>query len=378
MPRMDNRPKRVLMVASRFSHLQQFHTPYLRWFAENGWEVEAAAQGMGEFPFPSSIHRMPFCKSLLSLQNIGTIFRLMRLFRKQEYQLVVSHTQLAGFLTKLALVFSGKRATRWVHVCHGYLFRDDGSLKSRMYLFCEKLFCGRSACLLVMNREDEKISMRHRLCRKIVRIDGMGFPEDRFPILTPSGFDAERSRFRKQAGVAAQEIILLCVGEFSPRKNQSSLIRALAAIAEEFPRVLLWFAGEGQCLEECVSLASRLGVNERVCFLGQCKEIDQLLAACDALITASRCEGMPFSVMEALFCGKPVLASRIKGHEELIQDGKNGLLFSLDELGTERAMRTFLKKPGQFKTVTLPEKYHLRAVFPKVLACYLGENGDDF
>jgi glycosyltransferase involved in cell wall biosynthesis len=111
---------------------------------------------------------------------------------------------------------------------------------------------------------------------------------------------------------------VVCVAEFSLRKNQSALIEAFAHTAPQMPDVRLVFAGEGTELDRCKMMASALGISDRVEFMGFVKDIPNLLRHCDLLVSASRHEGLPFCVMEAMAMGLPILASDIAGHRDLL------------------------------------------------------------
>ena len=102
-------------------------------------------------------------------------------------------------------------------------------------------------------------------------------------------------------------------------------------------------------------------------------------AAADVCVSASRYEGLPFHMIEAMACGLPVIASRVKGHEDLIQEGSNGLLYPY---GDERAFQSCvlrLREGGQkFRhemgdvACKLAIAYDLDAVLPRVMDAFLG------
>ena len=91
--------------------------------------------------------------------------------------------------------------------------------------------------------------------------------------------------------------------------------------------VYLVLGGNGAAREACVRLAQQLGLTQRVLFPGYISDVSAFYACADAAVSASRSEGLPFNVLEAMYCGLPVVASAVKGHTDLIEDGKNGLLY---------------------------------------------------
>ena len=366
MEKRDLPGGKLLMCASRGSHLRQFHGPYVEWLAQHGWQVDTISQGKPELSGTRREWELEFSKRQFSIKNIQTIFLIRNLLRREKYDVVVAHATLAGLLTKLAAVLAGRPRFRLVLVCHGYLFREGGGWKSRVYRWCEKAFSGRVDCLVTMNGEDTALAEKYQLCRKVVQVPGMGLCPFPLPL------ENEVLQAKKALRIENCGPVFLCVGEFSRRKNQAMLLNAFQRVHRECPGAKLLFAGEGALLEECRRQAVPLG--DFVQFLGQRRDIPVLLACCDWLVTASRSEGLPFSVMEALYLGKPVLASAIKGHRELVQDGKNGRLFPLESPSALESQWVQLAKKSHWQEKgTLPEKYMIWKVFPQVMACYLAD-----
>lgn len=366
MEKRDLAGGKLLMCASRGSHLRQFHGPYVEWLTRHGWQVDTISQGKPGLPGTRREWELQFSKKEFSIKNIQTVFMIRSLLRREQYDVVVAHATLAGLLTKLTAVLAGGPRFRLVLVCHGYLFREGDGWKSRLYRWCEKAFSGRVDCLVTMNGEDTTLAEKYRLCHKVVQVPGMGL----CPFPPPPG--SQVLQVKKALRLENCGPVFLCVGEFSRRKNQAMLLEAFQRVHRECPSARLLFAGEGALLEGCRRQAVPLG--DFVQFLGQRGDIPVLLSCCDWLVTASYSEGLPFSVMEALYLGKPVLASDIKGHRELVQDGKNGRLFSLgstwklETQWVELAKETHWQKKGE-----LPEEYMIWKALPQVMACYLAD-----
>lgn len=299
--------KKVLMIASESSHFANFHIPYIDAAIDAGYSVFTAANG--RFEHKGTTHIMlGFKKRFVSIANLKVIVSLVKLIKREHFDVVYTNSTLAGFVGRAAVILSGI-GSACVHICHGYLFSDDVSLRSRIYLLFEKLTSKRTDLLAVMNKEDLEIARKYSLGKKIVFINGMGLDISRFPDISGEELSKERERL----GAGKGETVFLCVGEFSKRKNQRCIIEAFTKLKRD--DCLLVFAGEGAELDECKSLAAATG--KRIVFLGQCKNVNVLYRASDCLISASRFEGLPFNVMEAMYCGCAVIASDVKGNRDL-------------------------------------------------------------
>jgi glycosyltransferase involved in cell wall biosynthesis len=123
------------------------------------------------------------------------------------------------------------------------------------------------------------------------------------------------------------------IAEFIPRKRHRDAIDALALVDD--PSVTLAFAGDGPLAREVWSYVSVRSLNNRVIFLGLCRDVAALLQLSVATILPSQQEGLPRSVMESLSAGVPALVSNIRGNRDLVWDGNGGLTF---EVGDYRAL----------------------------------------
>lgn len=133
---------------------------------------------------------------------------------------------------------------------------------------------------------------------------------------------------------------LLNIGELIPRKNQETLIRAVA----EIDNIYLTIAGHGDLMEQLDELICRLGVSNRVKLLGYRTDISELCKSCDIFAFSSFHEGLPVSVMEAMASGLPVVCSRIRGNTDLI-DENGGILFNLHSVeDCKNAINALLKE----------------------------------
>lgn len=309
-----------------------FHLPYLRDFREQGYEVWTAA-GNGDaqkIPYAHRQVEVPFRKKMFSPSNVLAILQFRRLLAEEHFTCISTHTTLASAVVRAAVLLLPKSKRPRVYcICHGYLFGENDGLKKWLYLLPEKLSSPVTDVLMVMNREDEAIAKRHRLAGgRLAFIHGMGLDLEKLPAITQE----EREKGRQELGFSQGDFLFVYAAEFSKRKNQEELLRAFSRAAKKQPRIRLLLAGNGSCLEECKALAEELRLGDRVRFPGYVEEMGRLYRLCDAAVSSSRMEGLPFNIMEAMACGLPVIASRIKGHTDLLGEDSPRLYSGEDEL----------------------------------------------
>ncbi len=360
--------KRILVCASRVSHILNFHLPYIEYFKKKGYAVDIAVQGTTIHPLIDHCYDLTFTKNPLSPDNIGTVFRLKKILEQNDYALVYSNTTLASVAVRMALMLMHGAKPYCVHISHGYMFAEKNNLRQKLILQCEKMTKKPIDELVVMNQEDYDLAQKYHLGKNLHYIYGMGLCGDHLPPISAE----QRDQMRRTLGAEENTKILACVGEFSDRKNQAAVIETFDRLQKKYHHLRLVFAGEGKLLDECKQLVESKELTHKVRFLGYVDDVNTLYRSVDVLVSASKMEGLPFNVLEALYCGTVVALSDIKGHRDLIADGQNGILFDgndsdemytkLDELfSDDERYRSIQSHSG------LEEKYLIECVRPTLL-----------
>ncbi|HYG78533.1 MAG TPA: glycosyltransferase family 4 protein [Planctomycetota bacterium] len=138
-----------------------------------------------------------------------------------------------------------------------------------------------------------------------------------------------RSQARQALKLAPHGKILLCVAALLPIKRHCDLLRAFKLLLKQHPmEIRLVLVGEGPLRRELFRLATELGIAEHVRFAGGCKhhEVPTWINAADAVCLASQNEGLPNVLVEALACGRPVVATNVGGIPELVSSPRYGRL----------------------------------------------------
>jgi teichuronic acid biosynthesis glycosyltransferase TuaC len=175
------------------------------------------------------------------------------------------------------------------------------------------------------------------------RLVTLGFARDGIDVI-PNGVDRDvfhlldRAACRAELGVPARGRAILFVGQLLPVKGFPQLIEAVAGMPGDDGKTHVYVVGEGPEEGSYRAEMARRGVAERFTFLGKRDhaELVKWLGACDLLTLPSVREGRPNVVIEALACGRPVVATRVGGIPELVSDGENGYLFPYGDVDAYR------------------------------------------
>ncbi|WP_138752519.1 glycosyltransferase family 4 protein [Paenibacillus sinopodophylli] len=317
-------PNKILFCATVDYHFKAFHLPVLEWFKQQGWEVHIAAKGELDLPFVDRKFNLPIERSPIHTNNIKAYRELKAIMNEQQYQIIHCHTPTGGVLARLAAQGARKKGTKVIYTAHGFHFCKGGSLVNWMlYYPIEKYFARLTDCLITINNEDHQLAVSRRFqAGQIVHTHGVGVNTVRYKPMSK----IDKWRLRQELDYRTDDFLMFYAAEFNNNKNHQLLIHALASIKEEVPHARLMLAGKGGLLEACRALAEQLGVGNMVHFLGYRTDIDRLLPMCDVAVASSLREGLPVNIMEAMACGLPIVASRNRGHSELVIDGVNGFV----------------------------------------------------
>ena len=324
---------KILFVATVQSHICQFHLPIMGMLKEKGYEVHVAARDNLEeknglqMKNADKVFNIPFERSPFNSKNIKAYKELKRIMKEENYDIVHCNTPVGGILTRLAGRKLRKNGLRVIYTAHGFHFYKGAPKKNWIiYYPIEKFMSRYTDDLITITEEDYNLAKTKGFKGNIHHVHGVGVNSSKFVKLS----EEDRQELRKSKGYS-DEFIILCTGELNKNKNQATLIRAMAEIVKKHDNVRLLLAGNGPEHDNLVGLINELDLGMYVELLGYRTDLEDYVNICDLVVSASYREGLPLNIMEAMICGKPVVASDNRGHRELIKDGQNGILVDLNK-----------------------------------------------
>lgn len=325
--------KKILFAASTLSHIENFHVPYLNEFKKQGYTVHVMGKPNNKSDIASADKLIPiaFEKSMFSIKNFSIAFKIAKIIKEEKYDIVSIHTSLAAFFVRMGIMLSLKKPNLVINTVHGYLFDNSSSfLKRSILLLAEKFTKCVTDIIFVMNSEDYDIAKKHKLYkRNIYKINGMGIDLSKFQPISHE----EKLLLRDKFNFSENDFLLVYVAEFSKRKNQIFLLNSIKKLINDgFKDIKLVLLGDGQFFDELKRYSAILNITDNVFFIGYSKETCTYYQLSDVCVSSSRIEGLPFNIMEAMSVGLPIIASKIKGHTDLVSPGENGLLFKFDNI----------------------------------------------
>ncbi len=253
------------------------------------------------------------------LHDALALRQLTRLLKKGRYDIVHTHTSKAGFLGRLAAERAG--IPHVVHTPHGNVFHGYYNRPlTRLFVWMERHAARRTGRIIELTQGGVSEHLA----------EGIGQREQYRVIF--SGIDTspyddalrDREQTRHALGIAPGDIVVGGVGRLEPVKGFTyfvAMAQALKAVAHPLQFILI---GEGTLRPDLERQAAAAGIS--IQFLGLREDVPTLMAALDVLVVPSINEGMGRVILEAGAAALPVVASRVGGIPDVVDDGETGLL----------------------------------------------------
>ncbi len=260
----------------------------------------------------------------------------IRLARARRIQIVHSHGKGAGLYGRVAAWWTGAAS---IHTFHG--IHPDGY--GRFYLPLERALARRSFAVVHVSEsqasEAQALGLapagRTRVIVNGVDVEGVRALAGRTPLS------------RAALGLRPDALVLATVARFDPVKRLEVLLRAMPLLVARVPEAQLLIVGDGPERDTLRALAATLAPGDRVVFAGAIPDAARVLPLVDLYVTASRREGLPLAVLEAMACELPVLATRVPGHVDAVEPEVTGRLVPPDDApGLAAAAALLLRDPG--------------------------------
>ncbi len=256
--------------------------------------------------------------------DVPTLIRVVRLIRAERVDVVHSHGKGAGLYGRLAAAWSRVPA---IHTFHGIHAAKYGTVGERLYLALERALARLSYAIVNVSTSQARAGDAVRLWpagRAVVIRNGVDTAAIRSLV-------ARDSLDRRSLGVADGGPVIATIARLDPVKGVDVFVKAVARLADRHPGIRALVVGAGQEDGRLRTLAAELGAAARIVFAGEIADAVRVMPAIDVYVSASRAEGLPLGVLEAMACGVPVVATRIPAHEEIFEPAGAGLLATVDD-----------------------------------------------
>lgn len=330
--------KKVLIVTSVASMIEQFNIPNIKVLKEIGYDVTVATnfKNPGTIPLKKSKKlydslitngvtpiEIPFSRTPVSHENIKAYKRLKVIIREGNFNLIHCQSPIGGALTRLAARGINKFKPQIFYTAHGFHFYDGAPKKNWIFYIIEKQLSKYTDVLITINNQDYQRALAFNTCL-VEYIPGIGIDTDNF-----SKTPVKRNK-RKELGIPNSIFLLLSVGELNKNKNHKVIIEAMNRLNN--PEIHYAISGIGPEKDDLAKLVDEYNLNEQIHFLGYRNDIAEIYKIADVFAFPSKREGLGLAAIEALAAGLPLLTSNKHGINDYSIHGKTGFKYEPEDI----------------------------------------------
>ncbi len=367
--------KKVLIVASVASMIDQFNIPNIRLLQSMGYDVDVAANFfkgntctneriqdllavLDELKVDS--YQIDFERNIKHIRAVITALKQLDYVVKGKrsplnevkhhkgtgkYSFIHCHSPIGGAAGRIIARNNGVKA---IYTAHGFHFYNRAPIKNWLIYYPIERFLSRwTDVLITINRQDYERAKRRFHMKKVKYIPGVGVDVTKI-----REYNYNRAKKRQELSIPESAFLIISVGELNDNKNHETIIRAIAKNKNRNVHYIL--CGTGPKESELAGLCQKLEVGDSVHFLGYRTDIIELLHASDLFAFPSKREGLGISAIEGMAAGLPLVTSDVGGIKDYLIDGKtgfshrptdiNGFAKSIDRLYQDSELREKMKK----------------------------------
>jgi glycosyltransferase involved in cell wall biosynthesis len=242
--------------------------------------------------------------------------QLRRLIRARQIDIVHAHEYKTDFLALLLARFERVIPLSTVHGWSGFSAKE-----LRFYYPCDKRLLARYPRVIAVSNKIKQELVRHGAHPERVNVVLNGIDHTKFYRLRE-----QRATIRHSLGFSDTDFVIGTVGRIEREKRFDILVNAFAALAKRNPALRLVIAGDGSLRQEIERQVANIGLSSSCSFLGQRTDVVELHSAFDLFVQSSDTEGTPNSVLEAMACETPIVATAAGGTAELTRHRQEALI----------------------------------------------------
>ncbi len=365
--------KKVLFVASVLGHITAFHTPYLKMFKENNWKTYVFAKKT-----VNSINKLEFCdkfydeqieRNPLSIINIKEIKKLKNIIDIEKFDIIHCHTPIGAVITRLAAKKAREKyGTRVIYTVHGFHFFKGAPLKNWLIFYPIEWYLSKlTDTLITINIEDYLFAKKHfnKRCKEIQYVPGVGIDVKKFDVKLSK---KEKTALKESLGLKKEDYVLTCIARLDKNKSQDFLIDRMKELAKKDQNIKLLLVGPDELNGKYQEKAKKYKLNNSIYFAGKRSDIPQILKITDIVVSASKREGLPVNIMEALASNIPVVALNCRGMSDLVANGLNGYIVANKEEYVNKILE--IKNNNTLEKIKLEQKFIISSVEKEMKKIY--------
>jgi len=273
-------------------------------------------------------HAVPMQRRITPFQDLVSLWRLYRIFRKIRPQVVHAHTPKGGLLGSLAARLAGVPAR--IYTIHGLPMMTATGLKRQLLYWAERISCRCAHRVLCVSHSIREVAVRERLCAaEQIQVLGHGSSSgvDALDEFNPAHDVSQRQEIRRRHAIPEDALVVGYVGRIVRDKGMVELAHAWQTLRQRFAELHLLLVGPFEPQDPVPrEVEAVLRTDPRIHLAGQTRQTPPYFAAMDVCVLPTYREGLPNVLLEAAAMRVPVVATRIPGCIDAVVEDVTGLL----------------------------------------------------
>ena len=369
--------KKVLILASVASMIDQFNMQNINILQELGYEVHVACN----FEKGSTCNKEKIVELKKKLDNLSVkyfqidfsrnVYNLIEvrkayvqvkdLLIKEKYEFIHCHSPIGGVCGRIA---AHKTKIKVIYTAHGFHFFKGAPITNWLVFYpIEKFLARWTDVLITINKEDYERAKNKFKAGKVEYVPGVGIDVDKFANVSEK--EEYRKKIRDMYNIPDDATVILSVGELNSNKNHETILKAILNIKNDNIYYIICGIGDKK---ERLEQISRDGKYPRLILPGFCKNVIEYYYAADIFAFPSKREGLGLAALEAMACGLPLITSNVHGINDYSVDGETGFSCKPNDVidfsrGIEKCVKKF-KCSNDFgkENVIIEKKYDVENV----------------
>ncbi len=267
-------------------------------------------------------------------QDLKAYFEIKKLIKTIRPDIIHLNSSKAGVIGAIA----GRHAKikKIIYTVHGFVFNEPlPRWKRSVYLWAEKFSAKLKNKIICVSDFDRQTGIANKIAKAekfftihngIGEINFLSREEARKNLFSGKDYRLQDTRLADATAQRASYKLVGTIANFYPTKNLKSLIQAASIVTKKYPETIFAIIGDGQLRSGLETEINNLKLNNKVVLLGEKPRASSQLLAFDIYVCSSVKEGLPYSIMEAMRAGLPIVSTNVGGIPEMIIDQQSGLL----------------------------------------------------
>jgi glycosyltransferase involved in cell wall biosynthesis len=248
-------------------------------------------------------------------RDLRFLANLIRVVRKVKPDIIQSHLWLTSFYSSISGRILGIPVISTLHSIDGMESIYEKATTKLMYFLSRKV-------VMVSEIQKELFAFKDRRKKVVVIRNGVNAPCGCGNGLSES----ENRSLKKELEIGRRDRVIAMIGNMRPVKGHIYLLKAIPLVLKELKNIKVLFIGDGVLKKDLISKCKEYGIADNVKFLGYRDDVEKILEIVDLVVSPSLSEAISMTILEAMVVGKPVVATKVGGTPEIIDDGITGFL----------------------------------------------------